>query len=76
MRDKGSYECLSEEWLIDNLPPGWTYDCHLGSFDDDQEGGQDGFLIYAPGRSAESVPLFIPLDLLVRDRRWRRDRQS
>lgn len=73
MRDKGNHQCLSEGWLLDNLPDGWSYDCVLdGTYGD----GQDGFVIYPPRPYRASAPLFIPLDLLVRDRRWRRDRQS
>jgi hypothetical protein len=57
-KDKGNHPCLSEDWLHDNLPPGWAYDCQVLN-------EQDGFLIYSPG---EGEPLFIPLDLLKADR--------
>lgn len=54
MRDKGQHQCFSEDWLLDNLPEGWSYDCHMG----DQ---QWGFVITAPN---SEEPLFIPLYLL------------
>jgi hypothetical protein len=64
-KDKGDHPCLSEDWLLDNLPEGWTYDCQAMS-------EQDGFVIYPPspfGTWGEEVePLFIPLDLLKQDR--------
>ena len=56
--DKGNHPCLSEDWLLDNLPKGWYYDCQALT-------PQEGFVIYAPGCT---VPLFIPLDLLKQDR--------
>lgn len=68
MHDKGDHPCLSEDWLIDNLPTGWDYDCHTGE--------QPGFIIYrhadlgendGMGYPADKV-LFIPLDLLKIDR--------
>lgn len=63
MREKGDHKCLSEDWLLENLPKGWRYDCCMG-------GDEIGFLIYPPmqGTEDQPVPLFIPLDLLVVDR--------
>src|SRR5215211_2715374 len=58
-RDVGDHPCLSEDWLLENLPPGWTYDCQAMS-------GQDGFTIQPNGNDGT---LFIPLDLLVQVRR-------
>ena len=64
MHDHGDHKCLSEDWLLDNLPADWTYDCVLGSDD-----GQAGFVIQAPGPAAGQVgQLFIPLDLLKQNR--------
>lgn len=63
MHDVGNHPCLSEDWLLDNLPKGWTYDCHTGD--------QWGFWIIPPGMNPETMPskcLFIPLDLLKVDR--------
>lgn len=64
--DNGTHNCLSEDWLIENLPQGWTYDCQCFT-------AQDGFLIFAPGMSIMDDidvrnALFIPLDLLRKDR--------
>lgn len=56
MEEKGNHPCLSEDWLLDNLPEGWTYDC--------QTSGQMGFTITA----TDGKTLFIPLDLLKHDR--------
>lgn len=64
MHDRGDHPCLSESWLIDNLPEGWGYDCHMGE--------QWGFIIFKksdlPDNDGMSYPeekvLFIPLDLL------------
>lgn len=64
MRDKGNYPCLSEDWLIKNLPEGWNYDCVMATDHDEQ----DGFKILAPGMDYEDDCLFIPLDLLVQQR--------
>jgi hypothetical protein len=61
MREKGNHPCLSEDWLIDNLPPGWSYDCHVGSMSSDPE-AQDGFVIET-GDNPNT--LFIPLRLLA-----------
>jgi hypothetical protein len=55
--DKGGHPCLSEDWLLDNLPEGWTYDCVVFS-------AQDGFTITA----TDGKTLFVPLDLLKQDR--------
>jgi hypothetical protein len=55
--DKGNHPCLNEEWLIDNLPEGWEYDCYMGE--------QFGFIITAP----DGKSLFIPLELLTTERR-------
>jgi len=57
MHDKGFHDCLSEDWLLENLPEGWNYDCHMGE-------QQWGFLIYAPTDKEQENPLFIPLYLL------------
>ena len=57
--DKGNHKCLSEDWLIDNLPEGWDYDCQVLS-------EQDGFIIW--NSNSPTGSLFIPLDLLVNDR--------
>lgn len=65
MHDKGNHLLLSEDWLLDNLPEGWTYDCIMGE--------QSGFLIVPPdaidgdGYNLDKS-LFIPLDLLKLDR--------
>jgi hypothetical protein len=61
--EKGNHKCLSEDWLLDNLPEGWTYDCYMGE--------PYGFLIYPPNTMMGNEPdaLFIPLDLLKTDRR-------
>jgi hypothetical protein len=66
--DKGNHPSLSEDWLIDNLPEGWSYDCHMGE--------QWGFVIYPPIQSVDDpewkpTPLFIPLDLLKHNREWK-----
>jgi hypothetical protein len=58
LHDKGDHPCLSEHWLLDNLPEGWTYDCQLN--------GQWGFAISSQGQDGV---LFIPLDLLRENRR-------
>ena len=55
-KEKGNHPAFSEDWLIDNMPPGWAYDC--------QTTAPQGFVIYPPTGS----PLFIPLDLLKRNR--------
>lgn len=52
MHDIGAFPCLSEDWLLANLPEGWQYDCHMGE--------QWGFTITA----TDGKTLFIPLDLL------------
>ena len=76
MRDKGNHECLSEDWLLDNLPKGWAYDCVLGNAWGGD--GQDGFIIWNTNtvKADEGEPLvagenalFIPLDLLERNRK-------
>ena len=63
--EKGNHPCLSEDWLLDNLPEGWLYDCQVMS-------GEDGFIIYPPTMPSipwfKPEPLFIPLALLKRDR--------
>lgn len=64
--EKGNHPALSEDWLLENLPLGWTYDC--------QTSDEQGFLIYPPytplysGDPHMPRPLFIPLDLLKRNR--------
>lgn len=55
-REKGNHPAFSEDWLLDNLPPGWTYDC--------QTTEPQGFVIHPP----VGAPLFIPLALLKRNR--------
>jgi hypothetical protein len=66
LHDKGNHPCLSEDWLLENLPEGWSYDAVIPW---EAVGGQEGFIIgpretlYEPGKA-----LFIPLDLLVKDR--------
>lgn len=59
-REKGNHTALSENWLIDNLPHGWGYDC--------QTTAPQGFVIYAPTDGKYESVLFIPLDLLKRNR--------
>lgn len=56
LHDKGGHPCLSEDWLLSNLPEGWTYDCVMGP--------QSGFTITA----TDGKTLFVPLDLLKADR--------
>ena len=66
--DIGDHLCLSEDWLHDNLPEGWEYDCQVMT-------EQMGFVIYPPTIPNipwfKPEPLFIPLDLLKMDRRIR-----
>ena len=53
MREKGNHPCLSEDWLLDNLPSGWHYDCQIF--------GQQGFTITA----SDGSTMFLPLRLLA-----------
>lgn len=65
--EKGNYPCISEDWLLENLPQGWRYDRHFGD--------EMGFLIYPPhtprfsGDPVDPEPLFLPLALLELERR-------
>ena len=66
-REKGSHPALSEHWLLDNLPEGWSYDC--------QTSDEPGFIIKPPYvepeygyGNDEPEGLFIPLALLKRNR--------
>jgi len=61
VRDLGNHDSLSEYWLLENLPAGWSWDRVLA----EDEGEQDGFLIYG----VDVGSLFIPLDLLRTSRR-------
>lgn len=56
-RDQGAHPCLSESWLLDNLPEGWSYDCVAS-------GPLQGFTITA----GDGRTLFVPLDLLATNR--------
>lgn len=58
--DKGDYQFLSEDWLLDNLPEGWTYRCSFTP--------EPAFHIYASegGAAPEYGPLIIPLRLLAK----------
>jgi len=60
-REKGNHKCISEDWLLDNLPPHWDYDCVLGPV--------PGFVIFDSREADEQQSLFIPLDLLKLDRK-------
>jgi hypothetical protein len=50
----GEHPCLSEDWLLDNLPEGWTYDCQ--AFVE-----PSGFTITA----SDGSTMFLPLRLLA-----------
>jgi len=50
--DVNKHPVLSEDFLLDNLPEGWTYDCCMGEV--------WGFTITA----TDGKTLFIPLRLL------------
>jgi hypothetical protein len=50
---------LSEDWLLDNLPKGWSYDCIMGPYG-------TGFQIIAPDGSS----FYLPLALLATERRY------
>lgn len=60
--DTRNHECFSEDFLIENLPVGWSYDCTFGGPDG------PGFLIIGPGDANTSDrydhALFIPLRFL------------
>jgi hypothetical protein len=48
------YECISEHWLLENLPHGWSYDCTFTP--------EAAFVIYS---NNEGGGLVIPLRLLA-----------
>ena len=50
----GNHPCLSEDWLLDNLPEGWSYDCQAFA-------EQLGFTITA----SDGSTMFLPLRLLA-----------
>lgn len=52
--DQTKREIMSEDWLLENLPHGWTYDCRFKP--------EMAFLIYSP----EDGPFVIPLRLLAK----------
>jgi hypothetical protein len=56
--------CLSEDWLLANLPDGWTYDCQV--FGGDTPDSGPGFIIF--DRNDITKQLFIPLSLLAEQR--------
>lgn len=53
-----TYEIISEDWLLANLPQGWTYDCTFTP--------EPAFLIYASegGAAPRYGPFVLPLRLL------------
>lgn len=53
---------MTEHWLIENLPPGWSYDVSIRN-------GEEGFLV-GPSDSIyqEDGGFFIPLKLLKNPR--------
>jgi hypothetical protein len=55
---------LSEDWLLANLPDGWTYDCQV--FGGDTPDSGPGFIIF--DRNDITKQLFIPLSLLAEQR--------
>jgi len=50
----GNHSCLSEDWLLENLPEGWSYDCQAFA-------EQLGFTITA----SDGSTMFLPLRLLA-----------
>jgi hypothetical protein len=50
----GDHPCLSEDWLLDNLPEGWSYDCQAFA-------EPLGFTITA----SDGSTMFLPLRLLA-----------
>lgn len=60
----GLAPCLSEDWLLENLPDGWTYDCQV--FGDGSPAGGPGFVIWS--RDQPNRQLFLPLSLLADER--------